>query len=66
VRIKLPIITAGLISNLLGVFGLIALVVAVGGLAGWWWALVAGGVFAVALSYLIGLREEEVERAEEV
>lgn len=51
IRIPVPRVPAGLIGNLVGLLGLIAVAVAVGGLTGnWWWSILAGGAFAVALS----------------
>lgn len=41
-----------LVSNLLGVFGLLAIIATVAGLAGGWWALGTAGVFAVVLCAL--------------
>lgn len=41
-----------LVSNLLGVFGLVAVIVAVGLLAGWAWALLGAGLVAVGLCVL--------------
>ena len=53
ITVRLPRIAAGLLSNLVGLFGLIAVAVAVGGLTGNWWAtLLVGGVFAVGLAAL--------------
>jgi uncharacterized membrane protein YccC len=58
IRFKVPRIPPGLFSNLLGLAGLIAVAVAVGGLTGnWWWTAVAGGVFAVGLSWLASTDE---------
>ena len=53
IRIRVPHPSSTLVNNVLGVLGLIAIVVAIGGLAGWLWALLAGGIFAVTLC-LIG------------
>ncbi len=40
-----------MISNIVGLAGLTAVAVAVGALAGnWWWALLTGGLFLVALA----------------
>lgn len=50
VTIRIPAPSSMLLANLLGVLGLIAVVTAVGGLLGVWWAVLAGGAFAVALS----------------
>jgi len=53
ITVRLPHAPAGLVSNLLGLLGLIAVAVAVGGLTGsWWWTALVGGVFAVALAAL--------------
>lgn len=52
IRVQIPRIPAGALSNLLGLFGLIAIVVAVGGLVGVWWAVLAGGMLAAGLSAL--------------
>lgn len=52
VTIRIPAPSSMLVANLLGVLGLIGVVVAIGGLAGWWWALLAGGVFAVGLAVI--------------
>jgi hypothetical protein len=53
IRIAVPRVPAGLIANLLGLAGLVAFALAVGGLAGnWWWSALVGGVFAVGLSYV--------------
>lgn len=53
VTIRIPALPAGLPSNLLGLAGLVAVVVAVGGLThNWWWSILAGGVAAVALSVI--------------
>lgn len=53
IRIALPRVPAGLPANLLGVLGLAAFALAVGGLAGnWWWSVLVGAVFAVGLSYI--------------
>jgi hypothetical protein len=53
IRIRLPRIPAGLAANLLGLFGLIGVALAVGGLTGnWWWSVLTGAVFAVGLSYV--------------
>jgi len=52
IRIRVPHPSAPLLNNLLGALGLVAIVIAVGGLAGWLWGLLAGGIFAVALSVI--------------
>lgn len=53
VTIRIPALPAGLLSNLLGLAGLAAVVVAVGGLThNWWWSILVGGVAAVGLSVI--------------
>lgn len=51
-RVLVPRVPAGLaVSNLLGLVGLVAVAVAVGGLTGtWWWSVLVAGVFAVGLA----------------
>ncbi len=52
-RIRVPRVPSGLPANLLGLLGLVAFALAVGGLTGnWWWSVLVGGVFAVGLSYI--------------
>lgn len=59
IRIPVPRLPAGLVGNLVGLAGLVAVAVAVGELAGnWWWSLLLGGVFAVGLSYVAGAHAE--------
>ena len=50
--IRIPIPSSMLVSNLLGVAGLAAVVVAIGLLAGFPWALLAAGVISVGLCAL--------------
>ena len=53
IRIPLPTLTSELVSNLLGLGGLVGVVVAVGGLTGnAWWSLLLGSVLLVGLSYV--------------
>jgi hypothetical protein len=53
IRIRVPRVPAGAGSNLLGLAGLIAVAVCVGGLAGnWWLSGLVAGVFAVGLAHL--------------
>lgn len=53
IKIRLPRVPAGGLANVIGLFGLLAVVLAVGGLTGnWWWSLLTGGVFATALAYV--------------
>lgn len=52
-HIRVPRVPSGAFSNLLGVAGLVAFALAIGGLTGnWWWSVLLGGVFAVGLSYI--------------
>lgn len=53
IRIPVPRLPHGLLANLVGLLGLVAFAVAVGGLTGnWWWSVLLGGVAAVGLSYV--------------
>ena len=53
IRINVPRIPSGLAANLVGLLGLVAAVLAIGGLAGnWWWSVLAGALVAVGLSYI--------------
>lgn len=64
VRIPVPRLDAGLISNLLGLAGLILLVLAPGALTGEWaWTLVTAGLAGVALSYLVSNQLTEQQPA---
>ncbi len=49
VTIRIPVPSSMLVSNLIGFLGLVAVVVAIGLLAGFAWALLGAGVIAVAL-----------------
>jgi hypothetical protein len=52
-HIRVPRVPSGMVGNLLGLFGLVAVALAIGGLTGsWWWSLLVGGAFAVGLSYI--------------
>lgn len=65
VTVTLPRIPAGAASNLLGLLGLLAVVVAIGGLTGnVWWSVLAGGGFAVGLAVLAQLGEQQSAGAE--
>jgi thiamine monophosphate synthase len=62
VTIKIPALPRGMFSNLLGLAGLIAAVVAIGGLTGnWWWSLLAAGVVSVALSYIAHMNAAQAQ-----
>lgn len=64
-RIRVPRIPAGLIANLVGLAGLVAVAAAVGGLTGvWWWSLLIGGVFAVGLAYVASAAEQPARTVE--
>jgi hypothetical protein len=52
IRIPLPRIPAGAGANFLGLLGLVAVVVAIGMLAGVAWAVLAGGLVGVGLAYV--------------
>lgn len=68
VTIRIPALPHGLLSNLLGLAGLIAAVLAIGGLThNWWWSVLVGGVVAVGLSVIATLdaSADGAERAED-
>lgn len=50
--VRIPLPSSMLLSNLIGLAGLVAVVVAVGLLAGFAWALLCAGVMAVAMCAL--------------
>lgn len=54
-----------LVSNLLGLAGLIAVAVATGGLTGnWWWSLLVGGLAVTALAVMAQRNATAVDEAE--
>lgn len=53
VTFRIPAPSSVLVVNVLGILGLFSIVLAVGFLAGWAWALLSGGIVLVGLS-LIG------------
>lgn len=64
VTIKIPALPRGFGSNLLGLAGLAAVIVAVGGLSGnWWWSLLAAGATAVGMAVLAQLNHSAVAQA---
>lgn len=66
VSFRLPRVSLGAVSNLVGLLGLVAVAVAVGGLTGtWWWSCLVGGVFAVVLAVLAGLSDQATEQQAE-
>lgn len=65
IRFRVPRVPPGLYANLLGLAGLVMVAVAVGALTGnWWWSGLAGGVFAVALSWMASTDEPAAAGAE--
>lgn len=51
-KVPIPALGGVLAANLIGLLGLLAAVLAIGGLAGAWWGLLAGGLVSVGLSYI--------------
>jgi hypothetical protein len=51
-RVPIPALGGVLAANAVGLLGLLAAVLAIGGLAGPWWGVLAGGLVAVGLSYI--------------
>lgn len=57
--IRIPAPSSMLTINLLGVFGLLGITVAVGGLAhNWWWSVLVGGAVSVGLSVIAATHAE--------
>lgn len=50
IKFTVPLWTANLLPNLLGLAGLVAICFAVAALTDWRWGLLAGGIFAVVLA----------------
>lgn len=66
IRVRVPRIAAGLVSNLVGLLGLIGVALAVGGLTGnWWWSLLTGSVFATVLAYIAQTHQQAAEQPAE-
>jgi hypothetical protein len=59
VRIPVPRISPGLLTNLLGVVGLITIVFAVASLTSWKWGLLTAGLFAVTLTVIAQVQESQ-------
>lgn len=59
VRIPVPRISPGLLTNLLGVAGLLTIVFAVASLTSWKWGLLTAGLFAVTLTVVAQLQESQ-------
>lgn len=53
ITLRIPAPPPGLASNVIGIVGLVAVALALGGLTGnWWWSVLLGGAFSVGLAYL--------------
>jgi len=55
VTVRIPAPSRGTVSNLLGLAGFLGVIVAIGALTDWRWALLAASAVAVGLSYLAHL-----------
>lgn len=65
VRIPVPKIDSDLASNVIGLFALLAVIVAIGGLThNWWWSLLATGIFGVGIAFMLGL-PDDIEEVKE-
>jgi hypothetical protein len=64
--IRIPVPTGAAATNLLGVAGLLLVILAIGGLAGVWWAVLAAGLMAVGLAALSQHREAAPAAEDEV
>lgn len=66
ITVRFPAPTSMLLVNLLGLFGLLGIAAAVGGLSGnWWWALAAVSVEAVFLSVVAASKLEQPAHVEQ-
>lgn len=63
ITIRIPAPSSLLVANLLGALGLLVIVLAVGMLAGWPWALLTGGIFLVLLSLVATSHAAQAEAA---
>lgn len=64
IRINVPRIPSGLFANLVGLAGLVAVVLAIGGLTGnWWWSLLAGGAVAFGLAFVAQQQQAAADAA---
>lgn len=60
INIRLPRPTLGTVSNVIGLAGLAAVALAIGGLTGvWWWSLLVAGAELVAVAYLAGQADHD-------
>jgi hypothetical protein len=59
VTVHIPVPSSQTVTNLLGLAGLVLVILAVGGLAGAWWAVLAAGLFAVGLAALAQHRDAQ-------
>ena len=66
IKIRVPRIPAGAISNIVGLLGLLAVVIAIGGLTeNLWWSVLSGGAVAFGLAVVaqLGAQTEQQEAA---
>lgn len=62
--IRIPVLSSQLLSNLLGVIGLVGFAVALGGLLGNWWAtMLTGSAMLVGLAYVSYLHAQPAAAA---
>ena len=66
VTVRIPVPSSEAASNLLGTAGLVAICVAIAFLTTWVWALLAAGVFAVALSVIAATGEQRAAQVAEI
>jgi hypothetical protein len=58
ISFRIPVWTANLLPNLLGLAGLVAICFAIAALTDWRWGVLAGGVFATVLAVWMQVNAE--------
>jgi succinate-acetate transporter protein len=63
IRIRIPAPSSMLLANVLAVLSLAAVIAGIGGLAGAWWAVLAGGVLGLVVAYAAMMNAAAAEQA---
>lgn len=64
IQITVPRLPAGASSNIVGLAGLLAVVLAVGGLVGVWWAVLAAGIVTTTLAAFAQMSAEAGQQSQ--